>query len=197
MFTKTQIKVMEIFVSEINKKFSIRQISQIIEKPYPLVHRSIKLLISNHFLTKDENNLISLNYKENNAEIAYIESQRKRGFLEKNKTINLFTIDALKKINLDFFILIIFGSSIKLKNPSDIDVLFIIDNKDRINEFEKLLNNLASNFSKKFDIKVISIESAYEMLAKRDDINVMNETLNKHIILFGAENYYRILKNVR
>jgi hypothetical protein len=35
-------------------------------------------------------------------------------------------------------------------------------------------------------------KSAYEMLAKRDKVNILNETLNKHLLLFGAENYYKI-----
>ena len=196
MLTKTQIEIMKIFVSKINERFSIKKIAEILKKPYPLIHRSTKLLIKEGFLLKDDKNLISLNYKENFQTLAYIESLRADTFL-RDKTLKLFVKDVFEKINRDFFVFLIFGSSVESKEPRDMDVLFIVQDKERINEIEKAVSNIASNFSKKLDVNVISVESSYEMLSKRDSINVLNETLNKHIILFGAENYYRILKNAR
>lgn len=197
MLTKTQAKILEVFASKITERFSIKQVSEILKKPYPLIHRSIKPLINDGFLIKDSKEFLSLNYKDNLSEIAYIESIRKNEFLKKDKTLNLFVSDVLQKSTSDFFVLLVFGSSVEIKNPRDIDLLFIIENKQKINEFERFLSNIASNFSKKFHINAISSESAYEMFSKRDNINVLNETLNKHIILFGGENYYRILKNAR
>jgi len=197
MLTKTQAKIMKVFVSKITEKFSIKQVSEILKKPYPLIHRSIKPLVQDNLLIKDSKQLLSLNYKNNFSELSYIESLRKKEFLDKDKTLSLFVKDILEKSSFNFFISLIFGSSVESKNSRDIDLLFIIEDKSKINDFEKFLNNLADNFSKKFDINVISTESAYEMLSKRDNINVLNETLNKHIILFGGENYYKILKNAR
>ena len=196
MLTKTQIEIMKVFVSKINEKFSIKQISEIIKKAYPLVHRSIKSLLNDGILIKDSKELISLNYRGDSQHIAYVESLRKNKIL-KNKTISLFIKDTLNKINLDFFVFLIFGSSVESKDPRDVDILLIIQEKEKINEVEKIVANIASNFSKKFDIHIISAESAYEMLNKRDSSNILNETLNKHILLFGAENYYRIIKNAR
>lgn len=198
MLTKTQLKIMELFVSQITEKFSIKKISENIKKPYPLVHRAVKSLINSEFVIKDKQKFLSLDYKKNHLELAYVESLRKREFLNKNKTIALFVKDVLEKISLDFFIFLIFGSSAKYKQkPGDVDILIIIENKDKIKETDKVLHNLASNFSLKFDINVVSVESVYEMLAKRDGVNVMNETLNNHILIFGAENYYGLLKNAR
>src|SRR3989344_2983775 len=190
MLTKTQIEIMKIFVSKINEKFSIKQISDILGKPYPLIHRSTKLLIMEGVLLKDNKNLISLNYKDNFQALSYIESLRASDFL-KDKILKLFAKDVFEKIKDEFFIFLIFGSSVESKNPRDVDVLFITQDKGSINELEKAISNIASNFSKKLDINVISTESAYEMFSKRDSTNVLNETLNNHIILFGAENYYR------
>jgi len=196
MLTKTQTEIMKVFVSKINDRFSIKQISEILKKPYPLIHRSTKLLINEGLLLKDDKNLISLNYKHNFQTLAYIESLRADAFL-RDKTLKLFAKDVFEKFKEDFFIFIIFGSFVESKKPRDIDVLLIVQKKEKINEIERAVSNIASSFSKKLDINVIAIESAYEMFAKRDSINVLNETLNKHIILFGAENYYRILKNAR
>lgn len=197
MFTKTQAKIMEVFVSQITERFSIKQISEIINKPYPLVHRSVKELFDKQFLSKDKQNFISLNYKLNHSDLAYIESLRSQDFLKKEKTIALFVKDTIDQLGNDFFVLLIFGSAVIKENPRDIDILLIVPNLVEIPDKEKLLLNLASNFSLEFDINVISIESVYEMLLKRENLNIMNETLNKHIIVFGAESYYELLKNAR
>ena len=197
MLTKTQSKIMEIFVSKINEKFSIKQISEIVKKAYPLVHRSIKNLIDNQFIIKDKQKFLSLNYKENRLELAYIESLRTKEFLKKNKTIALFIKDVLEMIRGDYFTFLIFGSCVSKQKPRDIDILFILEDKNKIGSLEKIFHNIASNFSLKFDINIISVESVYEMLFKRDQVNIINETLNNHILIFGAENYYRLLKNAR
>jgi len=46
------------------------------------------------------------------------------------------------------------------------------------------------------DVKVISGKDAAEMLSRKDD-NIMNKSLGEKVILFGAENYYRIVENAR
>ncbi len=194
MMTKTQTRIMESVVSEISEKFSIKKISKMIGKPYPLVHRSMKSLLDEEFIAKDKHNFLSLNYKENAMELAYVESLRRKEFFKRNKTVALFAKDAIEKIDLDFFVFLIFGSAVKKQKPRDIDMLFIIENKAKVNNIEKILYNIASNYSMKFDISVISIESVREMLAKKNEPNILNETLNNHILVFGAENYYRLLR---
>ncbi len=197
MLTKTQLRIMEVFVSGISEKFSIKRASEIIEKPYPLVHRSIRPLIDDGFIARDKQGFLSLNYKENHPALAYIEYLRSREFIKKNKTIALFVKDVMGKVGLDFFVFLVFGSSIRKRNPGDVDILIIVEDKTRISNIEKILDNVASNFSMKFDINVIPAESVYEMLARRDEANVFNETLDNHMLIFGAENYYRLLKNAR
>ncbi len=197
MFTKTEGEIMKIFVSKINQRFSIKEISDSLKKPYPLIHRSAKSLLFDRFLTKDEKGLLSLNYKENHSEIAYIESLRSKAILNNDKSLFLFIKDVFEKVGMDFFIMLIFGSYVVKSNPRDIDILFVLDDQDKTFQVEKILVNIASQFSKKFDFQVISTKSAYEMLSKRDKINILNESLNKHVLLYGAENFYRMLKNAR
>lgn len=197
MLTKTQVKIMEIFTSKINETFSIKQISKMLSKPYPLIHRTIKSLIEEKRIIKDKKGFLSLNFRDNHTELMYIESLKKEGFLKKNKTIFLFVKDVLDKIGLDFFIFLFFGSAVENQNGRDTDVLIVVDKYDKIENIERIVNNIASNFSLRFDINVISVESMYEMLSKRNEKNVINETLDNHVVIFGAENYYRIIKNVR
>lgn len=199
MLTKTQLAIMMIFVSKITEKFSIKQIAEKMGKPYPLIHRSVKALIENKLLERDAHNLLSLNYKENHCILSYVEGLKTKEFLDGNKTISLFIKDALDGIKLDYFTMLLFGSYAKGEETkdSDADILVILEDGNKIEAVEKFMDTLSSKFSLKFDCNVISAESAYEMFAKRDQANVMNESLDSHVLLFGAENYYRLLKNAR
>jgi len=197
MLTKTQIRVLQIFSSKITKKFSIKEVAELLKKPYPLVHRSAQELLKENFIIRDEKGLISINYRAHTSELSYVESIRGELSLKKDKTLSIFIKDVYAKIKSDFFVFLIFGSYVRKRNHRDIDILVIVESEQKVDEIERILSNLAENFTKKFHIQVISVRSAYEMLAKRDQVNVFNETLNNHLLLFGAENYYRILQNAR
>ncbi len=196
-FTKTQIGIMEIFVSQITEKYSINQIAKILKKPYALTYNSIKDLINKGFLIKDKKELLSLNYKEHHSELAYIESIRRDALFKRNTTVRFFNDDFTKKLELDFFIILIFGSTVIGNKGNDIDILVIIENPEKVESIQRYLNQVTGLSTNKFDAHVIAVESVYEMFSQWEQRNVMNETLNKHIILCGAENYYRMLKNAR
>lgn len=197
MLTKTQIEIMKLFVSKIDKRFSINEIAEILKKPYALVHRSMQELLENKFILADEKKLLSLNYKDNFTELSFIESIRTKNLLKKEKSVSLFIKDCLKEIDDDFFIFLFFGSFVEKKKFNDLDIIVILNNFKKIEQTEKIIKNISSNFSFKVDLQVLSKESAYEMFSKREQINILNESLNKHLIVFGGENYYKILSNAR
>ena len=195
MFTRIQTEIMEVFVSKITTKFSIKKIAEILNKKYAVIHRSITSLMKESYLLRDEQDLISLNYRKNHSELIYFEAIRRKKLFEKNKDLQLFCADCFKVLGADFFISILFGSSVEGRGR-DLDLLFVFPNSE-VEKNEKIIRNIAKNFTLNFDINVISVESAYEMLSKYEKINVFNELLTKHIILFGGENFYRILDNAR
>ena len=55
--------------------------------------------------------------------------------------------------------------------------------------------------NRNYDISVhsliISFESVYEMLAPSEDKNLMTEVLNNHLILYGAELFYKLMMKGR
>jgi len=197
MLTKTQIMIMKVFASKINKKFSINEIAALLKRPYALVHRSITPLIESKLILIDEKKLLTLNYRENLGYVLLAESTRTKEKLDKEKSVKLFIKDCLKELNQDFFVFLIFGSFVENNKFNDLDIIVIIDNLSNLEKTEKLIKNIAENFSFKVDLTVLSKESAYEMFSKREQINILNESLNKHLIVFGGENYYRILSNAR
>jgi len=195
LFTKTQIKTLKLLCSTITKSYSIRAISRAIGQSYPLTYHSAKDLIKKGFIIEDEHRLLSLNYKSNFQDLAYIESLRAEEFLKKHKDIMLFLDEVLKKIE-GFFTLLIFGSYAdgKETKSSDIDILMVIEKTEDADKEEKFLNRVADIYLKKHHCIIIGKESVKEMVKERDKLNVINETLNRHIILFGADDYYRMIK---
>jgi len=197
MLTKTQAEIMKIFVSKIDRKFSINEIAKTLKKPYALIHRSMSKIKEEKLISQDERKLLSLNYKDNVSELSHMEYLRIKEVVKKDKSVSLFLKDCINGIKEDFFTLLIFGSFVDKTKFNDLDLILILDNSHNLEIAEKTIKNIASNFSLKIDLHVIDKNSAYEMFSKREQINILNESLNKHLIAFGAENYYRILSNAR
>src|SRR3989344_53309 len=153
MFTKTQIAILKVFTASIEKRFSIKEVAEHLKSPYPLIHRSIQALLTEHFLVKDDKELISLNYRQNQGALAYVEFLRTKEALRKDKTLMLFMQDVLERVKLDYFIFLVFGSFVEKKSYRDIDILFIIEDETKVHESEKNLQNIAENFSKNFEIQ--------------------------------------------
>ena len=193
LFTKTEIAVLELFVSRILDSFTIREVSRNIKKDLKIVHTSIKDLIEKRLIIKDNSNRLRLNYKENISDLSYVENIRKEHFFKKNHLTAIHIKNFLKMTKYKFFILLVFGSyaAEKQAKKSDIDLLAVLP-KENV-KFEKELNAALSVSTEKFHINTISEESFKEMLHKRDEMNVINETFNNHILIYGAEQYYAFL----
>jgi len=187
---------MKLFVSQITKRFSLRGVGKELGMHQALAYRASKELIQKRLIFKDADKYV-LNYKENHQELAYFEYLRSKVFLEKNKTAELLADDIIKKFHYGYFSLIIFGSAVTSPKPRDLDLLVIIEKTDDIENAEKHLYNITRNFTLPIHPIIVSFESVEEMLCSRDEKNVMNEVLNKHIILYGAELFYRLLNKGR
>lgn len=200
VLTKTQSKIIQLFVSNITELFSINGVADKLNMNVSLAHRSITPLIKDYNLLKvNKQNLISLNYEKNHGELVYAEYLRMKEFLTQpqNKTIADFRKEILDKLKDEYFIMILFGSSIDKINPSDYDLFFIFEDYEKVKKREKAIEVIASNYDEEFDINIVAVESIFEMASKRNQKNVFNEVLNNHIILYGCENFYRLLRNAR
>ena len=115
----------------------------------------------------------------------------------KNSDLALFVDDFVKRMEDESFMLILFGSAVHSNKPNDVDILLVIEKTEKVEFAEKFLSNVCSFSGLPFHELVVSFESVYEMLSKRENRNVFNELLNKHIILYGAELFYRLLNKGR
>ncbi len=197
--SKSAVKVLQLFTGHITESFTLREAARRLKMHVSLAHRAIKPLIKEKIVLRDKHKNLSLNYKIHHETLAFVEYLKRDELLNKTKykDILLFAEEVIKKIKEDNFILLVFGSTIDSDNPRDIDILLIVNNTDKVEFHERFLHNIASNYNAPFEERVISFESVYEMLAKRDEMNVLNEILNKHLILYGAESFYRLLQRGR
>ena len=194
---KSTAKVLQLFTGRITESFTLREAARRLKMHVSFTHRAIQPLIKAKIVEQDKHKNLSLNYKIHHETIAFAEYLRRDNFLDKFKDIKLFADEVIKKIEQDSFVLLVFGSSIESSKPRDIDILLIVDSTDKIAFHEKFLHNIASNYDLPVEERVIGFESVYEMLTKRDEKNIMNELLNKHIILYGAELFYRLIQRGR
>lgn len=196
MFTKTQLRVMQLFVSQITRRFTLRGVGKELKIHQALTYRACRQLIKDKLIIPDDGSYM-LNYKRNHQELAYFEHLRSKESLDKNKTLSLLREDIIDKYPYGYFVLLLFGSAVVSQKPRDIDVLVIIEKTEDIEPAEKALDSITRNYTLNFHTLVISFESVFEMLRSRDEKNVINETLNKHLILYGGELFYNLLKKGR
>lgn len=194
---KSTAKILKFFVSNITESFTLREVARKLVMNVSLVHKAIQPLINSKIIEQDKHKNLKLNYKIHNETLIFAEYLRRDDFFDKNKDIKLFNDEVFDKIKEDNFILLIFGSAVESDKPRDVDVLLVVDSMNKVEFHEKFIYNIASNYDLPLEIQVIPYESVYEMLLKRDEKNIINESLNKHIILYGAELFYRLIERGR
>ncbi len=196
---KSTVKILQLFTGHITESYTLRDVSRTLDMNVSLAHRAIKPLVEYGIVQRDKHENLTLNYKKYHETLAFAEYLKRDELLNKGKykDLKLFAEEVLNKIKEDNFVLLLFGSIVESEKPRDIDVLLIVDNQNKVEFHEKFLHNITSNYDLPFEERVISFESVYEMLAKRDELNIMNEILNKHIVLYGGELFYRLIQRGR
>ncbi len=197
MLTKNQFKIIELFVSNLTKRFGVREVARLLDMNISLAHRNIKPLIEKEILIKDDKGYLKVNLNKNHEILSFTEYEKRNTFLEKNKSIVLLNENIIEKFPYGYFTVLIFGSTVISSKPRDLDLLIIIEKTEDIEKAEKYLYNITRNYPLPIHSIIISFESVYEMLTPREDKNVMTEVLNKHLILYGAELFYKLIKRGR
>jgi hypothetical protein len=166
---------------------------------HSLAHRAITSLKNRKLISITKQNLLTLNYKDHHETLAYVEYLRRDAFLSRpsQEDLALCLRNFVDISEEESFILLIFGSAVISPKPRDIDILIIVDDVKKTEPTERTFNNIARNYGLNTHTVVISYRSVYEMLSTREETNVLNEVLNKHLIVYGAELFYRLLKRGR
>lgn len=192
MENKHNVKILQFLLSNKKKDFTIREIAKETSMDYKAAYITLQELIEDgtvYAKKAGQSTLCSINTKTFNTIIFKAEDARKKELLKNKNIASLYSY--FKDIKIPFFILLVFGSYAKKqeRRKSDIDLLLITDReaiKKEIHEKIKLIP---------LDIHLIDF-SAKEFLSmlKTTEFTVGKEAFYNNIILFGIEDYYRLIQ---
>lgn len=197
MPTQTQEKILAFLLSNPDEKVTIRGISKRIGKSYTLVYNNIRGLEKDEIITKESippAQIVKLNEFAPAEIFVEIELKRKKEFLERHPWTRLMLEDVLSSAKNLFFIMLVFGSYAKAAQTkkSDIDLLVIVQDKKDIKDIENAMNNAYTKVKK--GLNFVDMHNFKEMIKNANELNIGNEAKKHYIILYGAEEYYQLLK---
>ncbi len=185
-----KLHILKLLIENQDKTYSMRQIALQRKINYKSAYINLKLLAKEGVinLQKLGNTTICSFNQTWNPSVLKVEYARLQELL-KNKNF-LIIYNRLAKVNSQF-ILILFGSYAKGQETKNSDIDFLlITNEPKPIEREIHLIPL------KIHMTHITYENLRSML-KSKEFTVVSEAIKKNILLFGAEDYYRMIKNAR
>ncbi|MBU0976887.1 MAG: nucleotidyltransferase domain-containing protein, partial [Nanoarchaeota archaeon] len=175
---KTDFEVLKFLIENLDKEFSIKEIAESLKRPYVKVHNSVGRLSSKKIIkreTKGKSHYCSIDYKNNINIVCFINSQKAKEFLLKNKKIGLILEEIISGIKIPNYTLLIFGSYAKgnADKHSDLDIASITSDEDKED-----VGRVISSKKRLSSINIHSLEFSYkefiEML-KSKEMNVGKE----------------------
>jgi predicted nucleotidyltransferase len=199
MVTPTQLKIIGLLLST-ETPLSIREISRRLSQSYPLIYNNIQDLCLKKVLSKQDvppAQIITLHSQADTKILIAAENLKRDNFLHKHKWVKLFLRDFSALFPTSFYSFIVFGSYAKGKESksSDLDLLLIISSSIIPEKVNYVLDRCYTKIKK--HLVIITEDDFSEMLAKPKELNVGNETVKNHVILYGAESYYTLLERVQ
>jgi predicted nucleotidyltransferase len=193
---KNELLLLRPFVKEPWREFTITEIKRITEnRSHHYVFDALKKFASLGILEekrKGNTNTYFINY-ENGSNIIYLAFLESLAAKERSDLPVKNIARIMEKIKSPFFSLIVGGSYAegKQKPASDVDVAIIIPDGEPKTEYEIALKEGELMIPETHGF-VFTREEFYLMLTN-GGFNYGKELARKHVIIYGAEPYYRIL----
>lgn len=197
----TEMRIIGFFLNNINRQYTIRNISQQIKTTYRMTHKYMQKLIKENLIGSEIQGkaiLCKFNYKYADERVYYVEALRAKRFLKGDKNLLILANELKAKYRRAYYTLLIFGSyaSGKQKNQSDIDILAIMPPAEDLEDTERSLQAILSLYPLKTHLIVIHENDFKEMLINKQITNVAKEVINNHILLYGIESYYSMIQEM-
>ena len=201
---KLHIEILKFLLKDIEKKYTQLELAKAIgkETSYKGIRENIKTLVENKILlteTVGASIICFLNLQEPKAldYLAFIENSKKYDFLRRHHEIEEITERLIEQIKFHtvFFSLLLFGSYVKgtQHRKSDIDLLAIGD-KEYHSGIKREWMKLRAIYEREINLITVTKDDYIEMLASKEEINVGKESLKNHIILYGTESFYQLVR---
>lgn len=184
--------ILKFLLSYKTDEFTIRSISRNISVDYKTVHGIMQDLIKANLVRAKkigQTVLCGINSKEFNADVFRAETLRREELLKNKDFFSLYSY--FKDLTEPFFILLLFGSYARGKNRkgSDIDLMLITDNEDTKKKIKSKITLIP------LEIHLITFSSPeFSSMLKTTEFNVGREAFYNNIILYGIEDYYRMIQ---
>lgn len=198
MLTKTQLKILIYLIDNPNKLLGIRELAKEISTVYYLVQRNIQQLKNKKIVILQKagkTSIINLHPQTEPFNLVEAEKYKKILFYQRYPHLKVPLKKIITQAESSFFILLIFGSYVKKpRKDSDLDLLVIVPNQKQIKLMEKIVSSVARTSTIKIHENILDEKSFISMLQKKE-LNIANEAKEKHILIYGDELYYHLLKN--
>lgn len=183
-----RLNILKLLIENQEKVLSIRQIGIQRKINYKTAYTSLKDLAKEGIVTlKKQGNMTICSFNHTfNDSVFQVEYTRLQELLKDKNFLVLY--HRLAKIN-EQFILLLFGSYAKGQQAkgSDIDLLLISNNPQKI---ETQIHLLPLNIH----LTHITYEN-FESMLQSKEFSVVSEAIKHNILLFGVEDYYRLMNN--
>jgi len=195
MSNKT-IKLLESWKSSPFREYSISEIMNISKKKTkPWVFNALKLLTKNKLLiSKRKGNLDIYSLNLNNPfliqALQYLEAQNNLNFPQLK-----IIMETINKIPIKGYCLLVFGSYAekKEKKRSDLDICFLIENKQTEKKIKPYFNDARLNHPINVDEHYVTFDEFVKMLLREEE-NLGKQIFRNHILFYNADTYYQLIK---
>ena len=193
MLKKDELKVLKIIFDDLTKNWTILGLSKELDQKYVQTYRTVKSLTDsdNIYIEKVGNSkVVKIDFTKFNLNYVVVEIERLKSHL-KNKSINIIYKGI---VNLhENIICLLFGSQVKkISTKSDLDLLFVIPEQFDYSSFEKKVKRQLTPYN--CDINIVSEKGLLDMWSNPKKLNVGNEILKNHIVLYGTEHFLNLLR---
>jgi predicted nucleotidyltransferase len=191
---KIRLKIIDALSRDIERKFTINELSKFIDEYYSFTYRTVDDLAKEKVLTVNrigKSRLCSLNLgsEKTLALLQLCEIEKKDDLYRKNKELKMMLEDFAETVSSQKSAdaMILFGSYAKntQRENSDIDVL-IIGRTRRV-------DGIARKFFSKFGREISPVVMTPANFEKQIGKDLIKEIIKDHYVLFGAENYVKMV----
>ncbi len=191
-----EMKILDLFRKNIFAEFTLKQIMEKLgKKSYNWTYKAISKLSKNVLVSEKKGNTTVIKLNLNNpCAITYLSFLDRQEAYKRDIFLTNELIENISK-KTPYFILIITGSYATnyVKKDSDLDLVVIVDNENNKKEISPYIKDVTRLSGINVDMHIFTKNEFYLMLTN-DKENFGKEVFRKHLLFYGAEAYYQIIK---
>ena len=191
-FTKIEIRIAEYLFKHYRDRYNARQLARILNINHAHANKLCNILASKELLIKEEigNSVyFSYNYK-NNLAVKFMEYMLSLEEKEFPRWL-VVVMHSLKKLKPYIELGLVFGSSIKNRDFSDIDVLLVYDSSNS-NKIKKIKEEIRKSELINKPIRYVDIEEK-DISSNKED-KVFYSIMSDSLIFHNPEKYAQVIK---